>query len=99
MRPHFYIEVDGQPEPIDGIEEWGQWFETADRVVARTEVGEYMVSTVFLAFDHNWTQEVPPILYETLVFGHPDEMIKRYETRAQAEAGHQEMIQRLTEHE
>lgn len=40
------------PVPCEDLHEWGKWFETADRHVTLTEVGELSVSTVFLGSDH-----------------------------------------------
>jgi hypothetical protein len=74
---------------------WALWFEgtatTQERVVARTTVGDAVVSTVFLALDHGWSETAAPILYETLVFGGSEDM-RRYETREQALAGHDEIV-------
>lgn len=50
------------------------------------------VSTVFLGLDHNWSGEGPPILWETIVFGGPRcREMNRYDSRAAALAGHEEM--------
>lgn len=44
---------DGIPTPERDPIAWARWFETADRRVALTRVGEYTVSTVFLGLDHS----------------------------------------------
>ncbi len=54
----------------DDVLEWGAWMETADRVVAQTEVQDVQVSTVFLGLAHE-----PDYLFETMVFG-PDSVIE-----------------------
>lgn len=77
--------------------EWGQWFETANRAVAKTKIGDILVSTVFLGLDHNFSDEGDPLLFETLVFdseGEGGEML-RYFTWDEAEAGHKEMVKRI----
>lgn len=58
-----------------------------------------MVSTVFLALDHNFSGYGPPVLWETMVFGGPqiDEWQERYSSRADAEEGHREMVARVIE--
>jgi hypothetical protein len=38
------------------------------QVVARTNVGNFKISTVFLFLDHNWDPRGKPVLWETLVF-------------------------------
>lgn len=61
------------PEPCLDLMRWAHWLETADRRVASTEL-EYdiWVSTVFLGLDHSWG-DGPPILFETMVFGPPEQ--------------------------
>jgi hypothetical protein len=48
--------------------EFGEWVETADRVVSKTQVADIEVSTVFLGIDHQFFAG-PPLLFETMVFG------------------------------
>lgn len=83
------------PVPVD-LMTWARWFESADRVVAKSEVGDARVSTVFLGVDHSWG-EGPPLLFETMIFGGPhDEYQNRCSTWEQAEAMHAEAV-RLAE--
>lgn len=81
--------------------EWGLWFETADRLVKRTEFTQHKicVSTVFLAMDHSWGQG-EPLLFETMVFGEKeypsmDSECERYHTWHQAEKGHDAMVEKV----
>lgn len=75
------------------------------RRVGFTEIGPYVVSTVFLVLDHQYG-EGPPVLYETMVFSasamNPDaedpdpELLleldcSRYCTLEEAQAGHEGM--------
>ncbi len=82
------------PVPVDDVVEWSQWFGTADRQVARDLVGPLMVSTVFLGVDHNYFDDGPPILFETMVFGgeacdeYAESYCERYSTWDEAEKGH-----------
>lgn len=99
MSVGYYIEsVTGIPVQVDDVLIWSEWFAANGdaRIVRKDFVGETEVSTVFLGLDHNHTNEGPPILYETLVFGGPlnDEMW-RYPTRETAEAGHEAMVKRV----
>jgi len=72
--------------PCEDLLTWARWFDTADRVVAQTELPNgYFVSTVFLGLDHNFLRG-PPLVFETMVF--PDGEQRRYGTWAEAEAGH-----------
>ena len=54
------------PEP--DLLRWAEWFETADRHVDVTEIGDAKVSTVFLGLNHSFGDE-PPTLFETMIFG------------------------------
>jgi hypothetical protein len=91
MAPHY----DRQGRPIS-FAEWVGVFESADRSVARTEIGARVVSTVWLGLDHG-LGDGPPMIFETMVFG-PDgesEDCERYSTEAEALAGHGAMCARL----
>lgn len=69
----------------------------SDRRVARDEIGEATVSTVFLTLDHNFG-DGPPVLFETLVFGGPlDQEMRRYCTWDEAVSGHARMVARVRE--
>ena len=99
---NYILDANGEPQPCDDILVWGEWFERAgrsgERVIAhdRNEArapGEpdILVSTVFLAINHNFFGE-PPILWETMVFGGLlDQEQCRYSSRAAALAGHRKM--------
>ena len=81
---------DRQGHPLDAAD-WLRAFE-GDRTVARTQVGDAMVSTVFLGLDHNWGQG-PPLIFETMVFGGPNnEYMLRYSTESAALAGHDQVV-------
>lgn len=98
MSEHFILDADRNIVPAEMME-WARWFQnTADRVVAKTQVyGGYdgcEVSTVFLGLDHSFG-EGPPLLFETLVLGGPfDQEMERYSTWAEAEAGHARMVEK-----
>ena len=82
-------------EPV--LLKWAEWFEKAERHIAKTKVGEANVSTIFLGIDHNFTGGIP-ILFETMVFGGKlDQEEERYATWEEAERGHKEMVKRVKE--
>lgn len=72
-------------------------FRIAETLFARPEQAAnprdaIRVSTVFLSIDHGWG-DGPPILYETMIFGFPEdhplhEYMERYATEAEASNGH-----------
>lgn len=90
--------LDGhEAKPATDLLTWSAWFETADRTVAKSEVGESEISTVFIGIDHNFSGG-PPLLFETMVFGGPlDGEQDRYSTWDEAEAGHAAMVKRVEE--
>lgn len=63
-----YILVGQTPVPCEDLLEWGHWFETAERRVALTFVGDYEISTVFLGLDHSFLNRGEPLLFETMIF-------------------------------
>ena len=79
---------------IEDVLVWGAWFETADRKIARTEVGGLVVSTVFLGLDHAFGGG-PPLLFETMVFDGEEEETERYHTYDEAVEGHEKMVEKV----
>ncbi len=73
----------------DPLELGAAW---TDRWQLRDEEGDVSVSTVFLPFDHAWSDDPnhAPVVYESMVFGLPDgdEPQERYCSREQAVEGH-----------
>lgn len=64
----------------------------ADRHVARTDLSDSWVSTVFLGLDHSFSGG-PPVLFETMIFGGKhDDFQDRYLTWDAAEAGHERAV-------
>lgn len=95
LSERIYI-LDGHtPVPASDLLTWSAWFEKAERHVAKTNIGDVFVSTVFLGLDHNWDQG-PSILFETMVFQGPlDGEQERYVTWEEAEAGHAAMVNKV----
>ena len=88
----------------EDLMEWGQWFDSNDRAIARDHRSGVRISTVFLAMDHILTFEDPsakPILWETMIFGGPlDGSQWRYDSLEQAKKGHRDAVRlvELTSH-
>jgi hypothetical protein len=94
-----YILVDRRAVPCPDMLTWGRWMENSfdERVVAKSDVREFHISTVFLGIDHNWLPG-PPVLFETMVFEGEDGLGKdmyRYSTWDEAKRGHEEVVRRL----
>jgi len=100
-----YILVNGrEPRRITDALLWGQWMATARRHVGDTclhgkidrKKHTVRISTVFLGSDHGfWEKDKPPVLFETMVFGGPNQGDqRRYCTWDEAVKGHQEWVER-----
>jgi hypothetical protein len=85
-----YYDQDGQPM---AMAEWARVFEDIDkRRIARTELPNATISTVWLGIDHGWG-EGPPLIFETMWFKRDgDDEMERYATKAEALAGHERMV-------
>jgi hypothetical protein len=96
MTDKYVLDENRNAVPCADLMVWAKAFETADRRVARDEVGPYSVSTVFLGIDHSFG-EGPPLIFETMVFGPPDggEVdMDRCSTWAEAEAMHAGFVEK-----
>lgn len=69
--------------------------------VAFDELGDdanTCISTVWLGTDHNWSDEGPPIIFETMIFS-DDESIAdscwRYATEKEARENHEKIVLQL----
>jgi len=93
MQQKYYIlDEDGEVVLVD-YETCGEWIMHADRIVARTQLENCEVSTVFLTGDHRLYPTDPPILFETMIFGGIfDELTRRYHTLEEAMRGHERMV-------
>lgn len=96
MGERYILDDAGNPVAEPDLMKWAQWMEEGNRRVALTEEGDWRVSTVFLALDHNFAGRGEPVLWETMVFGGPlaDEM-DRYTSRESAVDGHEKMVARV----
>jgi len=98
MTRGHWILVGQTPVPEPDVFKWAMWFETAERTVARDEVGASVISTVFLGLDHAWWPGAPPLLFETMVFTDGDGGdMWRCSTWAEAEEQHRAAVARIRE--
>jgi len=97
---------DPQGRPITDILKWAKLFNDRkledDRWwrVDKTQVGDVEVSTVWLGLDHNYYDDGPPLIFESMVFGGEyDDYMDRYSTWEQAQAGHDRIVAALRKNE
>ncbi len=89
MLRKFYILKDKKPVLATDFIEYALWMDDdKNRIVEKTEIGNILVSTVFLGIDHSWGGG-SPVLFETMIFGGEyDEHQQRYCSWEAAEKGH-----------
>lgn len=94
----FLYTLDGHnPVPIEDTLEWARWFERSidERRVSYTTIGDVRISTTFLGVDHG-TNDGAPILFETMIFGGPnDGFQRRYSTWDEAFMGHRRIVRNM----
>lgn len=80
----------------EAAEQWGRWAKDfSSKIVAKTELDDCQISTVFLGIDHSFG-DGPPILFETMIFGgEHDQWCERYETWDQAAEHHRRIVEAL----
>jgi hypothetical protein len=96
-REYFILDDEHQPVQVD-LFTWGVWFARLEnRTVAWGQVNsETHVSTVFLGLDHSFGGRGPRVMFETMVFGGPqDQYQQRYSTWDDAKAGHDAIVRKL----
>ena len=80
--------LDGHKPVIEpDLHKWANWYETANRHVDCSTIGDIRVSTVFLGIDHSFCNSKKQ-LFETMTFGDKDEYCERCETWEEAEKMH-----------
>jgi hypothetical protein len=63
---NMFYSKDGRP--LDQRSAWILMEDQYYKRVALTEIGPYVVSTVWLGLDHNFGFDGPPLIFETMVF-------------------------------
>ena len=94
----YILDENNNPQQVGDAAETSKWWTTnfhSRCVVGKTQVGTMRVSTVFLMFDHNFNDQGPPVLFETMVFGTDEEICRRYCTWDEAKKGHDEIVQQV----
>lgn len=97
---YYLLTKDRQVVECPGLIEWGMQFDSTSNQVARTVLGNTVVSTVFLGLDHRgWYGEGAPVLFETMIFdkGQPRDYQERYCSFAQAHSGHARAVYHVGE--
>lgn len=103
MNDKYILDADGRtPIECDDVLVWACWFEKHEhRRVARTKLPwGTVISTVFLALNHNWSDHGAPILWETMIFGGAcHDFQRRYSSYRQAIIGHNVAVEMARSHD
>ena len=92
MSEWYILNGDKQPVPVDMME-WARLTKGKNRIVAKTNIGEARISTIFLGLDHGQYGDGPPVLFETMIFGGPEDGYQeRYCTWDEAVEGHKKTV-------
>lgn len=93
---YHYWNFNPEDHSVSGTNDFEKWALQDGRppywTVARTPIGEWEVSTVFLGINHNFFDGAP-LLFETMIFGSDLEYQTRGSTYREALAMHQEGIE------
>jgi hypothetical protein len=86
-------------KPCD-IETWAEQYKSLSRSnlrhVSDQTIGNYRISTVWLGIDHNFYNELYPLLFETMVFpkdSYADIYMQRYSTWNEAVESHKKTVE------
>jgi hypothetical protein len=102
----YMLDENHRPIPVEKakIDEWEAWHRNLNnRIVGRTTINQYTVSTVFLSIDHGFGEK--PMWFETMVIVKDDsekgehfaDYQKRYETWEEAVQGHEDLCRIIRE--
>lgn len=105
----YYALIDRKVVAVLDVRQWAHWFEAARAAestrIGRDVVGDVLISTVFLGLDHGFppVDGAEPVLFESMVFmqrgeWNSDEVMQRYHTIEQAEAGHKALVDAFQRH-
>jgi hypothetical protein len=93
VKDLYILSDEGEPVLEPDWLVWGQWFESADRVVLQDAPRRgVQISTVFLGLDHSHGLSPAPVLWESMVFGGPFDLAqRRYASKLAALEGHRQL--------
>lgn len=78
------------------IDEWLDFFKSDRRVLRRDNIEKYLISSVFLTIDHNYSDSDDPILFETMIFkGYECFYCIRAKTFSECLKNHEQEIEEL----
>jgi hypothetical protein len=92
MRGLYTLDANRNPVRCASIFEWGSFMQAeANRLVELTKFGGTHISTVFIGLDYSF-KNGPPLVFETAILSEGVDVVNRYATWNEAEAGHAEAV-------
>lgn len=89
---------DRNGNPIDTAQYTALHSDPEYKRIAYEEANGFTVSTVWLGLDHSFSEDDPPLIFETMVFpefSYDEEACERYVTEREAMEGHINMVRRV----
>ena len=99
MNTNYYI-LDGKTPVAIDIEKNARTYMEGNRRILRTETRSgHLISTVFLQIDHNFNEQGPPVLFETMIFkdgeGYHDLYCRRFSNYDDAITNHLLLLEQI----
>ena len=92
MADKYVLDVNGNSKEEPDVVKWGKWFETAERHISNTKIGDVTVSMIFLGLNHAFGGG-KPVLWETMIFGGEHGGYQEgYCTKDEALIGHEKAV-------
>lgn len=92
MNGRYILDENNHPIEVEDLHVWASFMQghEKNRQIAKDELpGGVRVSTVFLGLDHSFGEVGLPVLWETMIFGGPnDQYQERYTSHEAALEGH-----------
>jgi hypothetical protein len=89
MSKFYMLTKDRKVIMTEDVLEWAAWFETFNRFIDESRIGDVRVSTVFIGLDYSFGEDSAPLIFETMIFGGKNNHYQeRYTNYDDARAGH-----------
>jgi hypothetical protein len=95
---YYILNPDHSITGTNDVTEWSKQMDNETKIIQRDQIGEKLVSTVFLGIDHGWGWHQEPLLFETMIFpihSWNEEYCERCSTYDQAVEMHRKAIEFL----
>ena len=102
MELTYILDENKKPIPCANMLEWGKWMHIFENNnTAKTNVGNFKISTVFLGISHGENSKGNLVLWETMLFSNDDQADefhdyqRRYSSHKEALLGHEKAVKHV----